>query len=111
MRNNQLNSVIRTAVELEFQRRKLSEEQLQKLRLESEPESGIGSDAPLSGKQQVLLVLFPFYAMRQVVRGTLHQMNASQRQWKQQWKLMLIGMALWTLVVLMLARLHFAGGV
>lgn len=104
IKSRHLTPELKSIAEAELKRRNLSNNQL--IHLENEY-NRINREAgpPLSTKEKIFIVLFPFFVEIQALLSTRHLYKNNTKRWKQHWRYLTIGFALWTVIVFLIAGL------
>lgn len=101
-----LTADLKTIAEAELKRRNLSPQQLKSLEdeyIRVNREAG----PPLSTKEKALIILLPFFVEIQALISTRHLYKNNTKKWKQHWRYLTIGFALWTAIVFLFATFFF----
>jgi hypothetical protein len=102
IRSRHLTPDLKAIAEAEFKRRNISSNQLHHLEMEYDR---VNRDAgpPLSTKEKILIILLPFFVEIQALLSTRHLYKNNTKRWKQHWRYVTIGFALWTVIVFLIA--------
>ena len=89
-------------VNREFKRRDFDIHQLDKLSLQYKRFSDASyNDIRLAEK--IILILFPFINIFQIIIANRHLGKGETNKWKQHWKFIVIGYTLWTILIILLS--------
>ncbi|MBL0358969.1 MAG: hypothetical protein IPP72_19840 [Chitinophagaceae bacterium] len=108
IQHQQLDANIRAAANDEFTRRGLSIEEVQEIIAVHDSSFISGKQEPLNIRYKVLLILVPFFwVIHSIISGYLLA-KGEKRKWKDYWQFIMIGLVLWTIGLIIVAKLHFS---
>lgn len=104
IQNSRLDEDIRKKANHEFNDRKLSIEQIQKIVAEHDKTFIPGNDEPLKVQYKILVILLPFFIPLHSAFTAKWLAKGQKRKWKDYWFYLSLGYLIWTIVVILIAR-------
>ncbi len=102
--NSKLDNDIRKLANNEFNSRKISVDEIQKIVLRHEAQFQPDIEDGLKFQYIILLVLFPFFIPIQSVFAGKWLAKGHKRKWKDYWFYLSVGYLFWTIIILFLAK-------
>jgi hypothetical protein len=102
--NSRLDTEIRKKANDEFNNRKLSVDDIQKIIATHNAHFRPDRDEPLKLLYKFLLILFPFLIPVQSVFAGKWLAKGHKRKWKEYWFYLSLGYLFWTIVVIFIAK-------
>lgn len=104
--NPKLSHEIKELLKEEFNKRNFSIGYIDELALTHE--KPLSQEAPLSLKQKFFIVIFPWIIPLQAILANKHLATSNKRKWESHWTHVAIGIALWTIVLVVVSRFYFS---
>lgn len=104
IQNSKLDAELRKAANDEFNNRKLSIDEIQKIVARHDAHFQPDKDKTLKLEYKLLLILFPFLIPVQSVFAGKWLAKGHKRKWKDYWFYLLLGYLFWTIVVILIAK-------
>lgn len=107
LRSQELAPHLKRIVEEEFKRRQFPIEVVDKLSMDYE---GVNAktNSSLTAVEECLIILLPFFPVIHAILANRHISKGNPKKWKQYWRFVTIGYAVWTVIALVIARIIFA---
>jgi len=106
IQNLNLDRAIRQAANQEFNKRKLSTDQIQDLITEHDSKFSPAKDAGLKTYLKFLLVICPFFIeIHSLFAGRLLAKGQKQK-WKDYWIYLCLGFITWTIIIILYAKYY-----
>lgn len=104
IQNLKLDDNIRKQANEEFNNRKLTIDQIQKIIAQHDAAFHPGQDEPLELKYKLLLVLFPFFIPIHSAFSGKWLAKGQKRKWKNYWLYLSLGYLFWTIVIILVSK-------
>jgi hypothetical protein len=104
IQNSRLDTEIRKTANDEFNNRKLSAEEIQKIVARHDAQFQPDKDEGLKPEYKLLLILLPFVIPIQSAFAGKWLAKGQKRKWKEYWLYLSLGYLLWTIIVILIAK-------
>ncbi len=104
VKDERLQAAIRQCARSEFENRNLSPETKQALITEWQLRFSGAPLMPLAWKYKILLVLFPFFLVVQLLVSSRFILANEQRKFRDYWRFVSLGLLLWTVILILTMR-------
>lgn len=104
IRDNSLSLEIKRTLETEFLRRDFSIEYIDELSLVYEKSNDTNPQTGLSLSEKLIIIIFPWIPPLQAIFANKYIATGNKRKWHQHWFYVAIGIGVWLVIVIILAR-------
>lgn len=104
LKDKKLDSDLRIITSAEYKQRNFNTRLIEKLDLAYEEANvfHLGNDLPQYEK--VLILLIPFFPLLHALIATRHIRRREMKKWRQHWKYLAIGLLIWTVLLIPIAK-------
>lgn len=104
IQNSKLDNALRKLANDEFNSRKLSVDQIQKIVVRHDTQFQPDKDEALKLEYKILVILFPFIIPIQSVFAGKWLAKGHKRKWKEYWFYLSLGYFIWTIVIIIFSK-------
>lgn len=104
IQNSKLDNDIRKLANNEFNKRKLSIDQIQEIIARHDTQFQPAKDEPLKIQYKLLLIIFPFFIPIQSAFSGKWLAKGQKRKWKDYWFYLSLGYLFWTIAVILFSK-------